>query len=113
LPAEDVVTRDAKFYEAGNGPPLCIAQIETVGPGVLARREELLAAMHALRERRDYVCFALMVTDIVSKGTSLLVAGEEQRVQRALGEADEHGVISLPGVMSRKKQLAPRLLAIF
>jgi manganese-dependent inorganic pyrophosphatase len=113
IPAEDVVTRDAKHYEADGGQPLCIAQIETVGSSVLARREELLEAMHTVRDRRGYVCFALMITDIVSQGTALLVAGEEARVQRALGEADADGVISLPGVMSRKKQLAPKLLAIF
>ena len=54
-----------------------------------------------------------MVTDIVEKGTALLVSGEEARVERALGSRDGDGVIELPGVMSRKKQLAPRLLAIF
>ena len=113
IPAEDVVTRDAKHYEADNGETLCIAQIETVGSGVLERRTELLDAMGKLRERRDYVSFVLMITDIVEGGTKLLVSGEEQRVARALGEPDGDGVIDLPGVMSRKKQLAPRLLNIF
>jgi manganese-dependent inorganic pyrophosphatase len=113
VPAEEVVTRDAKFYEVDNGDTLCIAQIETVGPGVLSRRDELLEAMHKVRERRGYVSFALMITDILSQGTVLLVSGEERRVERALGDPDVDGVIELPGVMSRKKQLAPRLLAIF
>jgi manganese-dependent inorganic pyrophosphatase len=112
-PAEEVVTRDAKYYEVGDGQTLCIAQIETVGTSVLARRDELLEAMGALRERRGYVSFALMVTDILAKGTTLLVVGEEGKVERALGEKDDDGLIDLPGVMSRKKQLAPQLLAIF
>ena len=112
LPAEEVVSRDAKHYEAGGGT-LCIAQIETVGPGVLARADELLEAMQQIRERRGYLTYALMITDIIEKGTSLLVSGEEARVEKALGERDGHGVIDLPGVMSRKKQLAPRLLSIF
>jgi manganese-dependent inorganic pyrophosphatase len=112
-PAEDVVTRDAKHYEVDDDRTLCIAQIETVGTSVLARRDELLEAMRAVRERRGYVSFALMVTDILAKGTSLLVCGEEARVERALGERNGDGVIDLPGVMSRKKQLAPKLLAIF
>jgi manganese-dependent inorganic pyrophosphatase len=109
LDAEAVVTRDAKHYDA-NGRTICIAQIETVGEAVLSRSEELLEAMHRLRKRRDYAVFALMITDIIAKGTWLLVAGEEGRVERALGERDERGVIDLPGVMSRKKQVAPRLL---
>jgi hypothetical protein len=41
------------------------------------------------------------------------VSGERQRIARELGEPDGDGVIDLPGVMSRKKQLAPRLLTIF
>jgi manganese-dependent inorganic pyrophosphatase len=113
VPAEEVVTRDAKHYEVDSSRTLCIAQIETVGPGVLARRDELLEAMHKVRERRGYVCFALMVTDILAKGTTLLVSGEEARVERAFGDEDVDGVIELPGVMSRKKQLAPRLLELF
>ena len=96
-----------------SGGTLCIAQIETVGPGVLARSDELLEAMAQIRERRGYLTYALMITDIIEKGTSLLVSGEEARVEKALGERDGHGVIDLPGVMSRKKQLAPRLLSIF
>jgi manganese-dependent inorganic pyrophosphatase len=113
VPAEEVVTRDAKHYEADNGRTLCIAQIETVGSAVLDRREELLEAMDKVRERRGYVSFALMITDIMSQGTSLLVSGEVARVERALGERDGDGVIDLPGVMSRKKQLAPKLLELF
>ncbi len=111
--AEEVVTRDAKHYEVEDGQTLCIAQIETVGTQVLERKAELREAMAALRERRDYVCFALMVTDIASQSTCLLVSGEEARVERALGDDVVDGIVSLPGVMSRKKQLAPRLLQIF
>jgi manganese-dependent inorganic pyrophosphatase len=110
---EDVVTRDAKHYELGDGRILCIAQIETVGTSALDRRRELHDALCAIRERRGYAAYALMITDIVSKGTALLVCGEEARVERALGERDGDGVIDLPGVMSRKKQVAPKLLAGF
>jgi manganese-dependent inorganic pyrophosphatase len=111
--AEDLVTRDAKHYEASDGRTLCIAQIETVGDTLLERRTELLEAMRDVRERRSYVSFALMLTDILAKGTSLLVCGEEARVERALDVEARDGAIELPGVMSRKKQLAPKLLAAF
>jgi manganese-dependent inorganic pyrophosphatase len=111
--AADIVRRDAKEYEVRNGRRLCVAQIETVGTGLLARRHELLDAMEEIRERKDYVLMALMVTDIVEKGTDLLAAGEVAAVERAFGVPAEDGVLELPGVMSRKKQVAPRLLAAF
>ena len=52
-----------------------------------------------------------MVTDILSKGTDLVVAGDRGLVERAFGQPTEQGIVELPGVMSRKKQVAPRLLA--
>ena len=54
-----------------------------------------------------------MVTDILEKGTTLLVAGDAGPVQKAFGHDGDDGVIDLPGVMSRKKQVAPVLLAAF
>jgi manganese-dependent inorganic pyrophosphatase len=53
---------------------------------------------------------ALMVTDILSKGSKLYVSGERPAIERAFGRTAD-GVVDLPGVMSRKKQVAPRLLA--
>ncbi len=52
-----------------------------------------------------------MVTDIVSGGTELLMAGDATPVERAFGVRAKDGVLDLPGVMSRKKQVAPRLMA--
>jgi manganese-dependent inorganic pyrophosphatase len=54
-----------------------------------------------------------MVTDIMGKGSKLYVSGERPAVERAFGRAHDgdDGVIDLPGVMSRKKQVAPKLLA--
>ncbi len=109
--AEQIVSADAKQYEAA-GRTLCIAQVETVGPSLLEREDELLEALEELRRRRDFDVYALMVTDILAKGTELLMSGDTGAIERAFGERVENGRISLPGVMSRKKQVAPRLLAM-
>jgi len=111
LPAEEIISRDAKEYEAPGGQTICIAQIETVGESLLERKAELLAALYAERERKGYSVLALMVTDILNKGTELLVAGDRGPLQRAFGQPVTDGIVSLPGVMSRKKQVAPKLLA--
>jgi manganese-dependent inorganic pyrophosphatase len=111
LPAEEIVSRDSKEYEAHGGQTVCIAQVETVGRSLLQRREELLAALDEGRERRGYSVFALMVTDIVTKGTELLVAGDRGTIERAFDQQVADGLVSLPGIMSRKKEVAPKLLA--
>jgi len=112
-PAEDIVSGDAKEYAVGSGQTVCIAQIETVGNSLLERREELLEEMRAARERGDHTIYALMVTDIVAKGTKLLVSGNPAPLERAFESDERDGVIDLPGVMSRKKQVAPKLMTAF
>jgi manganese-dependent inorganic pyrophosphatase len=109
--AQEIVGRDAKRYEASGGHEICIAQIEVVGKGLLDRKDELLEAMRTELENKSLALYALMVTDVLEKGTELLVAGDAQAASRAFGVTAEDSVIPLPGVMSRKKEVAPKLLA--
>ncbi len=111
MSAEDLVVRDLKEYELDGDRTLTIAQIETVGGALADRTGELLDAVRAHRERHDQLLSALMVTDILDRSTTLLVAGPEQLAERAFGKPVVDGIIDLPGVMSRKKQVAPVLLA--
>jgi manganese-dependent inorganic pyrophosphatase len=108
--AEQIVGRDAKQYEVGSHT-LRIAQVETVGQGLGERRDELMAALDQVREREGHVLAALMVTDILAKGTELYVSGERASLERAFDAPLRDGVLDLPGVMSRKKQVAPKVLA--
>jgi len=109
--AADLVTRDLKEYELDGGRTLSVAQIESVGRAVFERTDELLAAIEKRRERSDQTLFALMLTDILARDTLLLVSGADAIVERAFGRPVVDGAIELPGVMSRKKQVAPELLA--
>jgi manganese-dependent inorganic pyrophosphatase len=53
-----------------------------------------------------------MVTDIMEGGTQLLCVGDCSPVHHAFDSRANNGVIDLPGVMSRKKQVAPVLLSV-
>jgi manganese-dependent inorganic pyrophosphatase len=109
--AEEIVTRDAKRYHVRGGHEICIAQIEVVGKSLLERKDELLEAMQNERRNKDLHIYALMITDVLSKGTDLLVAGDTAAVARTFGTHADDSTIELPGVMSRKKEVAPKLLA--
>jgi manganese-dependent inorganic pyrophosphatase len=111
--ADEIVRRDSKEYTLGNGDTIAIAQIEVVGKGLLERDAELREALERMRDSSGHSFAALMVTDILSKGTDLLVAGDATPVERAFGRELENGSLPLPQVMSRKKQVAPKLLAAF
>jgi manganese-dependent inorganic pyrophosphatase len=110
VPVEEIVGRDAKEYEAG-GHTLKIAQVETVGEDLHDREEDVLKALDEVRQREGHAVVALMVTDIIAKGTRLYLSGADRfGVARVFGPEADDGVVDLPGVMSRKKQVAPKLL---
>ncbi len=109
--AEEIVTRDAKRYQVPGDQTICIAQIEVVGKALLERKSELLEAMRRERENKELHLYALMVTDVLSKSTDMLVAGDVAAVARTFGVSAHDSMIELPGVMSRKKEVAPKLMA--
>jgi manganese-dependent inorganic pyrophosphatase len=113
LSAREIVDRDLKEYALGDAGAMSISQIETVGTGLLERKDELLDALEEVWQKNDYLFAALMVTDIISQGTELLCAGDYAPIEQVFDVRAEDGVIDLPGVMSRKKQVAPKLLAAF
>jgi inorganic pyrophosphatase/exopolyphosphatase len=110
--ADEIVTRDSKEYEVG-GDTISIAQVETVGRVLDERRDELMDALERVRDRHDHTVSALMVTDILEGDTTLLVVGDKGPVHRAFDADGEDGVVDLPGVISRKKQVAPVVLGAF
>jgi manganese-dependent inorganic pyrophosphatase len=105
---ERTVAADLKEYRLA-GCTIGIAQVETVDlDEVLAHREQLATHMESLVTLRGYDLLLLMVTDVVREGSELLVAGKRRLAERAFGVSFESGSAYLEGVMSRKKQVAPR-----
>jgi manganese-dependent inorganic pyrophosphatase len=112
LSAAEIVVRDAKEYGTSSGDKVSVSQVETVGTGLLERKGELLEALEDLKGENGYLFSALMVTDIMEGGTQLLCTGDCSPVYQAFEAQARNGVIDLPGVMSRKKQVAPVLLSV-
>ncbi|HEY6758384.1 MAG TPA: putative manganese-dependent inorganic diphosphatase [Baekduia sp.] len=109
---ESLLGRDSKEYETAEGP-MSIAQVETAGKVLVDRLGELRDALRVQHDKNGHILSALMVTDILEKHTQLLVAGDVAAAERAFGVDAQDGIIDLPGVMSRKKQVAPPLLGAF
>ncbi len=111
--AAEIVRTDYKEFLMG-GQRVGIGQVETLNPGALAeKRADILREMRALREADSLTQIILMVTDVQSKASDLwFVGGRSDLFERAFGRLDG-GVVHLPGVMSRKKQVVPRLDAAF
>lgn len=111
--AEELLMTDFKeFHIAGHD--LGISQITcTDSVHMLARKDELVQALHQLRTDKHYDLAALMLTDVLQEGSRLFFAGDEQTIQQAFNCKTENGSVFLPHVMSRKKQVIPALSALW
>ncbi|MDO9108459.1 MAG: putative manganese-dependent inorganic diphosphatase [Coriobacteriia bacterium] len=108
--AEHAVKADLKEYRVSDNFT-AIGQIETVNADeVLKHAEELMRVMESLLEARRYDVVVLMVTDVVSEGSWVLAVGKTRIVERGLGVSVAEGPVWLDGVLSRKKQIAARLV---
>jgi manganese-dependent inorganic pyrophosphatase len=108
--AGTVVGTDAKEFRIGDVTAL-VAQYETVD---IAPVMEHADALRAEMERRlvagGFDVVVLMVTDIVREGSEILAVGNTRIVERALGVSLAAGSAWMPGVLSRKKQIAAQLV---
>ena len=111
MSAERAVASDAKLYREG-GKKFVLAQIEESHLAVFHRHmPELAEALERVRKDGALDFAALMVTDPVRGNSELLFCGD-RAVCRALPyRRAESGVLLMPGVLSRKKQLLPEVLA--
>jgi len=108
--AERALNADLKDYRAGDAL-IAIGQVETVDAAdFMGHAGELRATMEQLREIRGYDLVLLLVTDVVREGSELLAVGRTRLAERALEVSLENGSAWLPGVLSRKKQVASRLM---
>lgn len=108
--AAEAVRADLKEYRSGDAV-IAIAQIETVDvTEVLEHRDEVVGTMAALREARGYDLLMLMITDVVRKGSEIVAVGRTRLAERALGIDLASGSAWMDGILSRKKQIAARML---
>lgn len=111
MPVDKLVGADAKEFQLGDATVL-IAQHETVDlPAVMKREGEMREQMRRLCDDHNYEFVLLLVTDIVAEGSQFLCEGNRRIVNRVFGiECTGEGGTWMPGVLSRKKQVAAKIL---
>ncbi|MEG0373685.1 MAG: manganese-dependent inorganic pyrophosphatase [Enterococcus viikkiensis] len=110
----ELLDLDAKTFPM-NGKTVRVAQVNTVDiEEVFARQDALRDAMLTENATNGYDLFLLLVTNILDSDSELLVAGEpREKVTEAFDVELKNDRASLPGVVSRKKQVVPQLTEAF
>ncbi len=112
-PAREIIMADFKEYRFDDRL-FGIGYLEVHGRGVAEkRRDEFIEELKKLREEKGYTSVMFMLVDILDEETELLVLGKEKEVAEALGvELSGPHSLTLRGIISRKKQIAPILMRL-
>ena len=107
---EDLLSLDAKDFEFGSYKAT-VAQVNAVDiEDVLGRQEELEQLLNAHVANNGLDLFFFVVTDILNNDSTAVAVGQvKEAAAKAFGSEIVNGRISLPGVVSRKKQIVPVL----
>lgn len=112
--SQELLMSDYKEFNM-SGHKVGIAQLEMtdLAPAI-QRKNSLMAAMKDLKAKTQNDTVLFMLTDIMQGNTTLLVLSDNPRlIENAFSTKIVHDEISLPGVMSRKKQIIPVLEKAF
>ena len=106
-----MVGNDIKQFEVGD-KKLLIGQYETVDKTrALGMIPEIREAMRAYQAEKGADGIVLCLTDIMEEGSQVLLEGETAIAQKGLGIDDVAEGVWMPGVLSRKKQVAAPIMA--
>lgn len=110
--AKDLIEGDIKTFTIGSST-IRVGQVMTMNPEELVPiMDELKELMAAKIKQRGEDTFVLVLTDIFNQRSELLVVGEYyDAIQEEFGEVTKNGTINAEGVLSRKKQVIPKLTA--
>ena len=109
--AAEMVGNDIKMFEVA-GKKLLIGQYETVDKSrALGMIPEIREAMRVYQAEKAADGIVLCLTDIMEEGSQVLLEGDTAAAQKGLGIEDLAEGVWMPGVLSRKKQVAAPILA--
>lgn len=108
----EILTTDMKEFSM-NGINMGIAQVNTVDvAGLLNKKADLERAMKEINKNSEFSMFILIITDIIKSGSYAMVVGDfPELLERAFNVQLENNLTWLEGVVSRKKQIVPFLMA--
>ncbi|MDO4663011.1 MAG: putative manganese-dependent inorganic diphosphatase [Tissierellia bacterium] len=109
---EDLINGDVKIFPIGE-EKVRVGQVMTMNPDELQPiKDELMVLMENKIKTKGESMFLLMLTDIFNKTSDLIVVGRHKdKIAEEFDTKIKNGIITAPGVLSRKKQVIPKITA--
>ncbi len=107
-PPEKIVRADFKVYHE-DGVRFAVSQVEELGfDNFWSHAPAIAGALAELRADEKLAFAALLVTDINTQNSLMVVKGDSEFIRRiSYAHVEQDEIFDLPGVVSRKKQLIP------
>ena len=112
-PPEKVIRSDFKIYEE-LGVRFSVSQVEELGFGNFWHHaKEIATALQNVRDDEHLAFSSLLVTDINTQNSLLIVRGDAEFIARVTyPHVEQNEIFDMPGVVSRKKQLIPYITSV-
>ena len=108
---EEILYEDFKNYPVGE-EKIGLAQLSTTNPNeILDNKEEYINLLNNIAEGSNYYFVILFITDIIKKGSYVIYSNRAEPILRKAYKNDNLKQGSfLTGIISRKKQIVPRIM---
>lgn len=109
----EIFNQDFKPFSMGE-TKVGVAQVNTMDiDGFMPLKDDMLSYMASEAEAKGYDVVMLLLTDILTEGSQVLVAGNRyDYVEKTFNVKLKDSMAFLPGVLSRKKQVIPPLTVV-
>lgn len=109
----NIVSEGYKKFDMG-ASKVGIAVWETADPKIVtSKKSELLSALAAKKTAENIDLFFFLIVDILKGNSIMYLIGESEKIlaEKVFGAKSDDNEMFLKGVVSRKKQIAPPLMA--
>lgn len=112
----DIIKKDYKEYHFNSHITTAVAVFETFdADSLLAKKEDLKEELRKIKEAKKYDFMIFAVVDILSEKAHFISTDEEttKLLEHLFNGKEKEGLITVPGIISRKKQIIPPLEEYF
>ncbi|MCD4694245.1 manganese-dependent inorganic pyrophosphatase [bacterium] len=111
LSPREIIKSDYKDFNTNSGV-FGVGQVETADLDEFEEKEdEILKELEEIKKEGDYHSVILLLTDIIKEGSKLFVASDNKKKLGQVFNVDlvNNNKVFISGLMSRKKQVAPKI----
>lgn len=110
---EEIINLDLKVFQLED-EKIGVSQVLTLSAEeILSEKEKYIESMERIKQAKGYSMLVMFITDIMKKGSFVLYCEDaKRRLEDAMEIQEMYQGIFMKGILSRKKQIIPKIMKI-